>query len=144
MGAQTYQWQPATWLNNPYADTVMAHPTQSGNWTYTVIGYDQNGCSASATVNLNATPAPNDDTTPNLITPNGDGRNDTWVVPMLYGMQNYTLKIFARGGTEVYSTSSYHDNWDATLNGSNLPDGTYWYIIHTSQKDYKGAITVKR
>ncbi|RFS20718.1 DUF11 domain-containing protein [Chitinophaga silvatica] len=81
---------------------------------------------------------------PNTITPNGDGKNDHFVIP---GIKNYpgsTLLIYNRWGNQVYESKNYANEWD----GHNLNEGTYFYILklNTPQgfKDYKGWVLLIR
>ena len=73
---------------------------------------------------------------PNLVTPNGDGKNDTWRVVNLLEYSNYTqneLWIFNQWGAEVYHVrdiSRESDFWDP--NATNSPDGTYYYRFSAS------------
>lgn len=71
---------------------------------------------------------------PNIITPNGDGINDTFVIPCLLNegdFPNSQVLIFNRWGDEVYrSVQPYRNNWDGTFNGEDLPADTYFYIIN--------------
>ncbi len=68
---------------------------------------------------------------PRGISPNGDGLNDTFDLSG-YGVQEIT--IFNRYGTKVFSKSGgYTNEWRGqTDDGKNLPDGTYFYALHTS------------
>ena len=70
---------------------------------------------------------------PNVITPNGDGINDTWVIPF----ESATVSIFDRNNTILFETVNYQNNWSA--NG--LDNGTYFYQIN---KSIVGSITVYR
>lgn len=65
---------------------------------------------------------------PRGISPNGDGDNDTFDITGL-GARN--VSIFNRYGTEVYSyKGNYTNQWNGKdKDGSNLPDGTYFYNI---------------
>ncbi len=147
-GGVTYKWSSPQTLDNPYVfnpTTTMA--LVPNTYSYSVTVSDENGCTASDALTLTVTPDPIDGSIVNVITPNGDGVNDEWELPFLYKFDSpYTLKIYARAGNEVYSTTSYDQKWNAKLNGADLPEGTYWYIlaIEGDKKDYRGAITVKR
>ena len=68
---------------------------------------------------------------PNLVTPNGDGKNDIWRVVNLLEYGNYPqneLWIFNQWGAEVYHVrdiSRESDFWDP--NSTDSPDGTYYF-----------------
>lgn len=77
------------------------------------------------------------------ISPNNDGKNDSFDLSMFNVKE---LNIFNRYGTEVYNFKSYVDQWYGQSNsGSELPDGTYFYVIHTQEGDKKtGWIYINR
>lgn len=80
---------------------------------------------------------------PELITPNGDGMNDTWKIVVPDAISNpeaYSLVLFNRYGTQVYS-----GNLAMTFDANPYPDGTYYYIL-TGPGGLKtrGAVTVLR
>ncbi|MDY0781014.1 gliding motility-associated C-terminal domain-containing protein, partial [Tenacibaculum sp. IB213877] len=72
----------------------------------------------------------------NVLTPNGDGDNDTLVIQGIENYPNNTLEIFNRWGNTVYKKVSYDNSWDGTSNGrvtiqidKKLPTGTYYYVL---------------
>jgi gliding motility-associated-like protein len=69
---------------------------------------------------------------PNTITPNGDGKNDTWKIELLGHYPNATVQIYDRWGQIVFQSSHCApDNvWDGTSNGRKLPVDSYFYIIN--------------
>ena len=68
---------------------------------------------------------------PNVITPNGDGKNDTFFVDGLEGYQENNLIIFNRWNNEVYNSHGYYkNNWS----GQGLNDGTYYYLLKVKNK----------
>ena len=82
----------------------------------------------------------NCDLVPNAFSPNGDGINDTFVIPALSKYLNFKLEIYNRWGNQVYDYSNSGKTspnwWDGystgrlTLNSSKpVPTGTYYYII---------------
>ncbi|RYE26158.1 MAG: T9SS type B sorting domain-containing protein [Sphingobacteriaceae bacterium] len=80
---------------------------------------------------------------PNVFTPNGDGRNDTFTIPDLVQYQQNELVILNRWGAAVYQTKNYQNNWT----GDKLDDGTYFYSLKVKnskgeQEEYKGYITM--
>lgn len=69
---------------------------------------------------------------PNVITPNGDGKNDVFKINGLELHPKNTLSIFNRWGNEVYrSNGPYKNNW----NGNGLNEGTYYYLLKIKDKD---------
>jgi gliding motility-associated-like protein len=66
----------------------------------------------------------------NLISPNGDGKNDYWEIFNIERYQEFTVNIYSEAGEKIYSTTDYGNNkWDGKINGNKLPDGIYYYII---------------
>ena len=65
----------------------------------------------------------------NLISPNGDGMNDTWVIRNIDKYPNNIVRIFDRMGRLVYSAANYNNAWDGIYQGAPLPEDTYYYII---------------
>ncbi|SEC70210.1 gliding motility-associated C-terminal domain-containing protein [Maribacter dokdonensis] len=65
------------------------------------------------------------------FTPNGDGINDTWMVPGINNYPNNLVKVFNRWGHEVFVSSSYQNDWNGKhkSNSSLLPAGSYLYVI---------------
>ncbi len=69
---------------------------------------------------------------PNVITPNGDGKNDVFKINGLELHPENTLSIFNRWGNEVYrSNGPYKNDW----NGNGLNEGTYYYLLKIKDKD---------
>lgn len=67
---------------------------------------------------------------PNAITPNGDGINDTWMIPNLDKMDQVEIVITDRFGKNVFKTSDKNQLiWDGKHNGKPLVTGTYWYVV---------------
>jgi len=83
---------------------------------------------------------------PNLFTPNGDGRNDTFIIKGLDQFADNELIILNRWGNEVYKQENYQNNWS----GTGLNEGTYYYLLRVKSngdaqwKVYKGYITLIR
>ena len=148
-GGLAYEWSPATNLDNPSLPTPTFTAAAPGTYTYVVTTYNVQGCSDQDRVNVVVNPVSvNDLKIVDLFTPNGDGVNDTWPVNFLQqtSVGPYTLQVITRGGMEVLNTSNYQNDWDGTYQGKELPDGTYWYLIHLENDNttIKGAVTIKR
>jgi gliding motility-associated-like protein len=79
-----------------------------------------------------------------FLSPNGDGKNDVWTIDYLSNLTNYELSIIDQKGMEILNTKNYQNDWAGMYKNENLPDGTYYYIIKTDSKEYKGAIWLQR
>ncbi|MES2810690.1 MAG: gliding motility-associated C-terminal domain-containing protein [Bacteroidota bacterium] len=81
----------------------------------------------------------------NVFTPNGDGVNDTFVIPGLETYSDTELTIINRWGNTVYQKTNYKNDWD----GQGMIEGTYFYVLRAKNKagvwdTYKGYLTLLR
>jgi gliding motility-associated-like protein len=77
----------------------------------------------------------------NVITPNGDGVNDTWIITCIEQHPDNSVQIINRWGDRIRSFERY-DNigqvWDGTnQRGEHVPDGTYYYVLTIKDMDPK-------
>lgn len=79
-----------------------------------------------------------------LMTPNGDGVNETFFIEGIQNLSDYTIQVFDRRGMEVFRTENYDNSWAGDIGGKALPDGAYWYLIKTPVQEVKGALTILR
>ncbi|WP_111307554.1 gliding motility-associated C-terminal domain-containing protein [Confluentibacter sediminis] len=117
--------------------------TQEGN--YKVIIYQTSGCIASKELVFNVTEAfPDVAHIPNLISPNADGINDTWVIPQKYvAGTNTEVIIMSSQGKIVLKTDDYQNNWPQDQIDFKDTNPVYYYIITTQDNQIKkGSITV--
>lgn len=82
---------------------------------------------------------------PNVFTPNGDGKNDFFMVSGLEFFHENQLYVFNRWGSSVYEQTNYRNDWAA--NG--LSEGTYFYVLKVKSSSgqwlaFKGYVTVIR
>ncbi|MGY6561346.1 MAG: gliding motility-associated C-terminal domain-containing protein [Luteibaculaceae bacterium] len=113
-----------------------------GDFTYRIV-FD-NDCEFINTFNISAIPC--DVEAPNIITPNNDNVNDAWV---LNGDLTRITRVLIknRWGNTVYESSGYDNSnpFNGRVGGSNLPDGTYFYIIEMNEQEpLKGSLTILR
>ena len=115
--------------------------------TYTLVSMYQ-GCTLSDAVQVKVLKQDLDAVT--SFSPNGDGINDTWLVPYLEDYPNCEVKIYTRWGQPVFETTgySYKKTWDGTYNGNVVDEGVYFYIINlrdtTNNAPMQGTVTVIR
>jgi gliding motility-associated-like protein len=84
----------------------------------------------------------------NVITPNGDGLNETFTINGIENYPNNTVLIFNRWGDKIRSFNGYDNSavvWDGTnRHGEPVPDGTYFYVISLEYVGtYQGWIFVR-
>jgi len=83
----------------------------------------------------------------NVITPNGDGYNDTWEIKDGHLFENYTFKVISSQGKEVFFQKGYRSPfWDGRFQGRDFPVGTYIYIVQSEDKSktFKGTLSILR
>lgn len=83
----------------------------------------------------------------NIITPNGDGVNDTWQIKNIDQYPNNTVKVFDKHGHVIYNKQGYTNDWDGTYNNGSLPQGTYYYLVDFGENlglTFKGYFTIVR
>ncbi|KIO77422.1 hypothetical protein TH53_09060 [Pedobacter lusitanus] len=131
----------------PY--TFKWQPRDEGTYYLSAIATDNQGlASTSATVIINLAKKKDAIKVPNLITPNGDGKNDKWVIEGISNFPNNKVTIFTKTGQTVFATRNYSNEsnyWEGLFNGGPLTTGTYFYIIDIGAKQpYTGFITLIR
>ena len=81
----------------------------------------------------------------NGFSPNGDGRNDVFLIEGLQDHPNTKVTIYNRWGTQMYQSNDYKNDWGGKWHGDNIPDGTYFYqIILESGDVYIGYLQIQR
>lgn len=110
---------------------------------YTVVVTDAIGCTLSYLVEVE--PTVGCFFIADIITPNGDGANDEWVIGGLEFFPSSTVQVFNRWGQVLFESKGYSTRWDATFNGNVLPIADYYYIItyDPSRDPITGTVTIK-
>jgi gliding motility-associated-like protein len=142
-GGVRYSWTPSGSLDNDTLQNPTATPLTTTSYVLTVK--DIHGCSSSDTVIVNVVLDFRLDTY-NTITPNGDGMNDAFVIDNIGTYPGATVTIYNRYGVVLYQSTDYKNDWKGTYNGTDVPQGTYYYTVtfKDSDKVYKGAINILR
>ncbi len=83
---------------------------------------------------------------PNVITPNFDGKNDFIDFSKYTKCGAIEFEIYDRWGLIILSSNlTKQSSWDGrTSSGKEVTNGTYFYVIKTSNNSYKGTIDVFR
>jgi gliding motility-associated-like protein len=129
--------------------------TQWGEYTVTLSVETEQGCQSSVShvVYIEA-----DLIFPNIITPNGDGKNDVFAIKNMNPLMPNILSIYDRWGKKVYEKQNYQTyaregdpqiyNESDGFSADKLSDGVYYYTFHyegyTKAVDYHGTLTVIR
>lgn len=118
-------------------------PILPGNYLARVVTIDPSGVHKSYSNWVDFQVKARDIKIPNVVTPNGDGINDAFVIENLEYYINGSLKIYNRWGQQVYESLTYLNDW----NPAGLEGGTYFYQIviqkdQAKSEEYKGAVEI--
>ncbi|MCA0153039.1 T9SS type B sorting domain-containing protein [Winogradskyella vincentii] len=143
--APEFQWYFQNQLiSSETSDTIEA----SSFGDYKVVITETSGCNSSKayefTIEEALDPFPDVEKLPNVISPNGDGINDTWVIPQKYvSGTNTDVMIMDNRGVVVFQTTDYQNNWPQTnLNLTSINKVFYYIITTENDETKKGSITV--
>lgn len=125
----TYFWTPTDYLDDPTKLNPIATPPF--DITYTLHAESISGC-LSSTDDIFVKVYPKI-IIPNSFTPNGDGINDTWIIPATEAFQNTKVRIVNRTGGLLYQSNGVYKPWDGKFQGKDLPVGTYYYTIYFNE-----------
>ena len=84
----------------------------------------------------------------NVITPNGDGLNDKWIIEGIEEYPENEVVVFNRWGDKIKSFQRYDNRnevWDGTdEHNARVSDGTYFFILNIRNAgEYSGWILVR-
>ncbi len=116
------------------------------DWFYYLICDRNNQCdTAKVTIEINNPPL----YLPEAISPNGDGKNDRFVILGLTNYPKSSLTILTREGIIIYQTQDYQNDWAGQQNnhsysGLQAPTGTYYYVFRPggTKRIIKGFIYI--
>jgi len=94
----------------------------------------------------------------NLVTPDGDGKNDYFIIENINKYPNNRVEIYNRWGVRVYETTNYDPLGDGSSNvftgysggkitvdkSKKLPSGTYYYVVTYEYTDAHGSRLIKK
>lgn len=143
-GSGTPIWTPGATLSSTTVYSPTAAPVTTTTYVLTVT--DINGCMNSDAITVTVIQPSFNGMVSNLFTPNGDGVNDNWYVEGILNFPENEVFVYNIYGNQVYSKKSYTNDWQGTYNGSELPDGTYFYVIRldSPSRVIKGSVDILR
>lgn len=146
--SSSYAWEfgnsATSTLQNP-SNTYFAN----GNYQVTQYVYGPLGCydSTSQWITINTVTTEINTLIPNVISPNGDDKNDVWKLEFISILfPDATVEIYNQWGQLLFNSTGYDVPWDGTYEGTLVPDGNYYYVItlnaNLETDIYKGALLV--
>jgi PKD repeat protein len=128
---QRYEWDPGTGKIINTSDVEGFVYEKAGEYTVTLTSYNAAGCALAVSKKVIAEPA---FILSNVITPNGDGKNDFFIVPV----SNARLEVFNRWGKQIFLSTDYKNDW-----GKGIKNGTFYYVVDTPAGNHcKGWVEV--
>jgi gliding motility-associated-like protein len=141
-GGVRFDWSQAATLNQITGPVVSASPSETS--TYTVRVTTDKGCIKDSSITIIVD---EEFKIYDGFSPNGDKKNDTWIIKNIQQYPLAKVKVFNRWGNEVFeSETGYPKPWDGTFNGDPVPLGAYYYIIDlgSSLTPKSGSVTIVR
>jgi gliding motility-associated-like protein len=136
-------WVPSLGLDDINASNPVSSTTITTTYTVTIV--DANGCINSDTVTVYVLP---EIRIPNGFSPNGDGKNDTWILDLIYLFPYCEIEVYNRWGEQLFYSKGYNTPFNGQYKGKDLPVGTYYYIVNLNDpkypKPYTGPLTIFR
>jgi len=111
----TYTWSDGS------ISPALTITTQGLYW----VKINNEGCQLIDTINVGAC---FEIWVPNVFTPNGDGKNDSFH-PLGQQIQSYKMLIYNRWGEMLFESNEFGQGWDGTYKGKECPEGVYVYLI---------------
>ena len=86
---------------------------------------------------------------PNAFSPNGDNKNEKWLIAGIDNYPNCEVSIYTRWGQEIFKSRGYSEkkSWDGMIKSRKAASGVYYYIVDINDgktEPYKGTITLIR
>jgi len=143
-GAANYAWTPEENIDDPMLANPTVNPTKTTY--YVVTGSNLNECTDTDSVQVIIEGDRNIKVEADKIfTPNNDAYNNVWEIHNLSAFENCEIVIMNRHGQTVYEAPQYNNDWDATQNGQQLPEGAYYYVLKCSRNEvHTGSFVVAR
>ena len=152
-GGVSFAWSPADGLSSATGPVVIATIPESRIFKVTVTS--AKGCKADKSVEIIID---QEFKIYDGLSPNGDNKNDVWLVKNIQKYPEARVRIFNRWGNLVFeSEPGYPNPWNGTYNasasgsegmktGDPVPAGAYYYVIELGAglTPKSGSITVVR
>jgi len=131
-----YRWEPAGLVYDPQSDSTSTMVLTSSTWFYFEVTDVASNCTSTDSTLISVVKPNNTEeclVIHNVITPNGDGVNDTWKIDCIESFPLNQVTIFDRWGDKINEFHNYNNEgtvWKGTnLKNEPVPDGTYYYTL---------------
>ena len=120
------------------------------NGTYMLQVTDARGCTSEVAIGVVADERFECFEERVVITPDGNGSNDEFIIFCAEALTDNHLEIYNRWGQLVFQTDNYDNSWEGTSqNGDQLPAGPYYWVLDyfsTSGEplQQRGSLTIVR
>ena len=144
-GTPPYEY---SWSNGATSPSIFNIP----GGRYTLLVRDANGCEfmiQDIRVGGGNDPVAGCYEGSSILTPNGDGANDFFIIECASDFPA-RLEIFNRVGARVFGTDNYSNGWNGVANdGDPLPEGSYMWVLEVNfgqgnRELYTGTVTLLR
>lgn len=137
------------WSNGGNSDAIR----NVGAMDYSVSITDSKGCKIARTFTVSQAKCDFSIDVHDVITPNGDGMNDTWIIEGIEFYPGSHVQVVDKWGDLVYERRPYDNSFNGfnSKTGAELPSGTYYYILRLNEANknggestFKGSLLIKR
>lgn len=129
-GTGTFIWIPDSTLSCSNCQSPVAHPLTPTTYTVTLI--DKNGCKSKDSLSVDIFCNEHIFSVPNAFTPNGDGKNDVFMIQG-EGVDKFHLTIWNRWGEKVFESYNLKQGWDGTVKGGKISEpAVFIYTIEAT------------
>jgi gliding motility-associated-like protein len=136
-GSVSILWSPSFSISDPTSQNPIASNTINTVYTVTIVDLIT-GCKSSDSVLVSVYPVIKSN---NGFTPNGDGKNDNWIIDNIDNFPDSEVEIYNRWGELLFYSRGYKVPFDGKYQGKDLPVGTYYYIIKLNHPAFEKPIT---
>ncbi len=134
----------------PIGNTVyLESEIDPAQFTFTVVPTNFLCKGTPETVTIRVNPNDRDVFVPQVITPDGNGANDSWMIQLKNGIDpaKYTIQLFNSAGALVHTMTPLNDLFTGESSDAGyLMDGVYWYLLldEKGEKLEAGGLTIRR
>ena len=130
-----YYWEPLSYVNN---DTLTFPATDLNENLNTMFVTVTDACGKTILSDPIEVYNQCKLVVPNVITANGDGANDYFVIDNRSNYDKVSLTVTNRWGNVVYESTDYKDDWSGLDKGGQpLTEGVYYYLVTPESLKYE-------